>query len=110
YPYSDTVQPVSGLNRRISMARFCASCGTQMADTATTCAACGKAVAQSVGGGAAVAPAPVASQGSGLSDTVASGLAYITIIPAILFLIIEPYNRNKTIKFHALQCLGLALA
>lgn len=89
------------------MPRFCSSCGAQMADTATTCPACGKAAAQSVGGGAAAAPAPAAASG-GLSDNVASGLAYITIIPAIVFLIVEPYNRNKIVKFHAFQCLGLA--
>jgi len=89
------------------MPRFCSSCGAQMADTATTCPACGKAAAQSVGGGTAAAPAPAAGQG--LSDNVASGLAYITIIPSIIFLIVEPYSRNKTVKFHALQNLGLAV-
>jgi uncharacterized membrane protein len=56
-------------------------------------------------GGAA--PAPAAA--GGLSENVASGLAYITIIPAIIFLIVEPYNRNKNIKFHAFQCIGLAI-
>src|SRR5205085_10771254 len=72
--------------------------------------ACGKAAAaQGVGGGAAAAPAPASTAGQGLSDNVASGLAYITIIPAIIFLIVEPYSRNKNIKFHALQCIGLAV-
>jgi uncharacterized membrane protein len=90
------------------MPRFCASCGAQMGDAATACPACGKAAAQSVGGGAAAATAPAATTGGGLSDNTASGLAYITIIPAIAFLLIEPYNHNKTVKFHAFQCLGLA--
>ncbi len=44
-----------------------------------------------------------------MSDTAAGALAYITIIPAILFLILEPYNRKPFVKFHALQCLGLAV-
>ena len=30
-------------------------------------------------------------------------LAYITIIPAIVFLVIEPYNRNKFVRFHCFQ-------
>jgi uncharacterized membrane protein len=50
---------------------------------------------------------PVA--GSGLSDTAAGALAYVTIIPAIIFLVMEPYNRKPFVKFHSFQCLGLAV-
>jgi uncharacterized membrane protein len=49
-------------------------------------------------------------QGSGLSDNAAGALAYITIIPAIIFLIVEPYNRNSFIRFHAWQCIFLSIA
>ena len=52
---------------------------------------------------------PAASQ-SGLSDNAAGGLAYVTIIPAIIFLIIAPYNRNSYIRFHSWQCIFLAIA
>lgn len=47
---------------------------------------------------------------SGLSDNAAGGLAYITIIPAIIFLIVAPYNRNRFIRFHSWQCIFLAVA
>lgn len=47
---------------------------------------------------------------AGLSDNAASGLAYVTIIPAIIFLVLEPYNRNATVRFHSWQCIFLALA
>jgi len=47
---------------------------------------------------------------SGLSDNAASGLAYITIIPAIIFLIVEPFNRNPLVRFHAWQSIFLAIA
>lgn len=40
---------------------------------------------------------------SGLSDNSAGGIAYLTFIPAIIFLVMEPYNRNPFIKFHAWQ-------
>ncbi len=53
-------------------------------------------------------PPPIAGS-SGLSDTAAGAIAYITIIPAIIFLIIEPYNRNPFVRFHSIQCLGLAV-
>lgn len=62
--------------------------------------------------GAYGAPAqfpPPAAADSGLSDTAAGALAYVTIIPAILFLVLAPYNQKPFIKFHAFQCLGLAV-
>ena len=45
-----------------------------------------------------------------MQDNVAGMLAYVTIIPAIIFLVVEPYNRNRFIRFHAFQCLFFALA
>jgi uncharacterized membrane protein len=47
---------------------------------------------------------------SGLSDNAAGGLAYITIIPAIIFLIVEPFNKNSFVRFHSWQCIFLAIA
>jgi uncharacterized membrane protein len=47
---------------------------------------------------------------SGLSESAASGLAYITIIPAIIFLIVAPYNRNSTVRFHSWQSIFLTIA
>ena len=73
-----------------------------MADGATVCPGCGKAAAASA--------SATSSSGGGLQDNVAGMLAYFTIIPAILFLLIEPYNKNKFIRFHAFQCLFLAAA
>ncbi len=81
------------------MPQFCSSCGTQMADGATVCPGCGKATA---------AAASATSAGGGLQDNVAGMLAYFTIVPAIIFLVLEPYNRNKFIRFHAFQCLFMA--
>jgi uncharacterized membrane protein len=40
---------------------------------------------------------------SGLSDNAAGGLSYITIIPAIVFLIVEPYKRSAFVRFNAWQ-------
>ncbi len=47
---------------------------------------------------------------SGLSDNAAGALAYVTVIPAIIFLIVEPYNKNPYIKFHAWQSIFLGIA
>jgi uncharacterized membrane protein len=43
------------------------------------------------------------SNPSGLSDNAAGGLAYLTIIPAIVFLIVEPFKRSSYVRFHAWQ-------
>jgi uncharacterized membrane protein len=42
---------------------------------------------------------------SGLSDSAAGAIAYITLIPAIVFLVLEPYNQRPFVKFNAFQCL-----
>jgi uncharacterized membrane protein len=39
----------------------------------------------------------------------AGALAYF-FIPAIIFLLVEPYRRNRFVRFHSFQCLGLCLA
>ncbi len=39
----------------------------------------------------------------GLSIEVASGLAYFTVIPAIGFLLLQPYRSNALIRFHSWQ-------
>lgn len=59
-------------------------------------------------------PAPVpppasTPPSSGLSDNVAAALAYVTVIPAILFLILEPYNKIPLVKFHSYQSIALCV-
>lgn len=113
---------------------FCGNCGTQIADNVAFCPSCGKATGQAGSAGAAApqpapaanyqppppaAAAPAAATSAPLADNVAGMLAYITIIPAIIFLLIEPYNRNRFVRFHSFQnlffhagmvVLGIALA
>src|ERR1700759_4328452 len=73
---------------------FCVHCGTQVAEGVTFCPNCGKAVAQPDAGVAAAAPPPpyTAAAGTPIAENVAGMLAYFTIVPAIIFLLIEPYN------------------
>ncbi len=79
---------------------FCSTCGTQIPDGTATCAACAGRVASA---------SPVATTG-GMTDNVAGMLAYVTIIPAIVFLVVEPYNKNRFIRFHAWQCVFFNIA
>ena len=83
---------------------FCNMCGAQIADGTTTCAAC-------AGRAATAPPVPQASATTGgMTDNVAGMLAYVTIIPAIIFLVMEPYNKNRFVRFHSFQNLFFAVA
>jgi len=53
--------------------------------------------------GTGAAPAP--SSGGGLADNVAGLLVYLIGILAIVFLLIEPYNKNKFVRFHCFQAI-----
>jgi uncharacterized membrane protein len=55
-------------------------------------------------------PPQSSAQGGGLSDNAAGALAYVTIIPAIIFLIVEPYNRKSFVRFHSWQSIFLCIA
>ena len=84
---------------------FCASCGAPV--EGKFCAKCGAPM------GAAVPP-PGAAPGvaaAGMTDNAASALCYVLgLITGILFLVLAPYNQNKTIRFHAFQSIFMSVA
>lgn len=51
---------------------------------------------------------PSTSSG-GLESNVAAALAYLPIL-AIVWLLVEPYSKDRFVKFHSVQSLGLAVA
>jgi uncharacterized membrane protein len=79
---------------------FCNMCGATIADGTTTCAACSSRPAA----------APAAAAASGMADNVAGMLAYVTFIPAIIFLVTPPYNQSRFIRFHSFQSIFLFVA
>jgi uncharacterized membrane protein len=83
---------------------FCPNCGTQV--SGAFCPNCGA----QVGAGAYVPPASQISAG-GLSENVASALCYLFgLVTGIIFLVIAPYNQNKTVRFHAFQSIFAHIA
>jgi uncharacterized membrane protein len=40
-----------------------------------------------------------------LSVNIAGALAYFTFVPAIVFLFVDPYRKNRFVRFHAIQSL-----
>ena len=104
---------------------FCSQCGADITGV-SFCSKCGAAVAagaaestpaspsggQSAGAAAAAQPAAQpSSQGvAASSDNVMGALAYVTVIPAIIFLIVDPYKGNPFIRFHSFQSIFFCIA
>ena len=78
----------------------CPDCAATMPDAAAFCPGCGRAMRN-----------VERAQGSvcALPENVAGALAYF-LLPAIVFLLVEPYNKSRFVRFHSFQCLGLCLA
>jgi uncharacterized membrane protein len=89
---------------------FCPSCGTAV--DGRFCPKCGASVAaEAAAGTSAVPPPPAAPATGGLADNMASALCYLLgLLTGILFLVLAPYNQNRTIRFHAFQSIFLHLA
>ncbi|HEY2856969.1 MAG TPA: hypothetical protein VGJ21_00970 [Terracidiphilus sp.] len=54
-------------------------------------------------------PQAAPAQPVGMTESSTCGLAYLTCIPAIIFLVSAPYNQNPKIRFHAWQCIFLSI-
>jgi len=85
---------------------FCNSCGVTMEEGVKFCPGCGKPSSDEA---AATSAAPAATAAAGGNDNVMGGLAYL-LIPAIIFLVMEPYSKNPFIRFHSFQSLFLCAA
>jgi uncharacterized membrane protein len=73
-----------------------------MPETAVFCPGCGRCMR------AALAVEEPAKERVGLlAENIVGALAYLTFLPAIVFLLREPYRRNRFVRFHSVQCLLL---
>jgi uncharacterized membrane protein len=70
-----------------------------MPDTAAFCPSCGRAML----------PERARGKVGVLPETLAGALAYF-LVPAIVFLLVEPYKKNPFVRFHSFQCIGVWLA
>ena len=88
---------------------FCAKCGAQMSEGVTFCGSCGAPVG--AGGAPPAGTGPSPATGSAMASNVAGLLAYILgFITGIIFLVIEPYNKDKFVRFHAFQSIFFNVA
>ncbi len=103
----------------------CPVCHNEIAPQSAFCGHCGASIAPAsaseavptptaytappIAAAPAGYPAPTATASAGLSPNAAAAISYITIVPAILFLVIDPYKKMPFVRFHAFQCIGIAV-
>jgi uncharacterized membrane protein len=97
----------------------CPACHNEVSSENSFCNHCGAPIQAAAGaptgaGATAAAPAayavqPAVAASPGLSENAAAALAYVTIIPAIIFLVIEPFNKMPLVRFHSWQSIGLCI-
>jgi uncharacterized membrane protein len=104
----------------------CPQCHAQMPDNVSFCPGCGRRMW--VPGQPAAKPAPTppvprspavqpptpttpaVSLPTRPKDNLIAALAYVTFIPAVVFVLIEPFKRNRFVRFHSFQSIFLAVA
>ena len=95
---------------------YCSHCGSEL--VGRFCGKCGAAAPGVDQPGAPPPPPspppvspPRAFSAPGLDENVASALCYLgLVITGVLFLFLEPYNKNKNIRFHAFQSIFVWIA
>jgi len=87
---------------------FCSNCGAPMAEGARFCGQCGKEPGSALPVDPGYTPGSVAG---GLSPNVAGLLCYVAgLVTGVVFLILEPYNHDPFIRFHAFQSIFFSVA
>jgi len=76
----------------------CPHCAAQMPEAAAFCPSCGLSMQTEARAQGKVGILP---------EPIAGALAYLTFIPAIVFLLLEPYKKNCFVRFHSVQCLAV---
>lgn len=79
----------------------CSQCGASMPDIAVFCPACGKPLTSAK---------PALGPTGEIRDNLAAALAYFTFVPAVIFLLREPFRRNPFIRFHSFQSIFFTAA
>ena len=76
--------------------KSCPYCAAQMPNSAAFCPGCGRSMQTQ----------PMTRQKLGaLSENVLGAFAYVTFLPALAFLLRDPYRKNSFVRYHSAQCL-----
>jgi uncharacterized membrane protein len=78
------------------MSISCPQCAAQMPDEAVFCPSCG---------GTMRTPERAHGKVGVFSESIAGALAYFTFVPALVFLLLDPYKKDRFVRFHSFQCI-----
>ena len=79
--------------------KSCPDCAAQMPNSAAFCPGCGHSVQTQ----------PVARQLGVGRENLLGALTYFTFLPALAFLLLDPYRKNSFLRHHSVQCLSFWL-
>jgi len=101
----------------------CPQCHAEMPDNVVFCPGCGRRMWVPGQEPSQVSPPrirtpvetvpavrPPASISVQRKDNLIAAAAYVTIIPAIFFVLVEPFKHNRFVRFHSFQSIFLAAA
>ena len=84
------------MHQLVVTSKSCPDCASDMPETSAFCPGCGRTMRATLRAHGRVGVFP---------EGIAGALAYFSFIPAIFFLLIEPYRSNHFVRFHSVQCL-----
>lgn len=85
----------------------CPHCAARMPETAAFCPGCGQAMVGQFVTESTVNEIRAQGRVGVLRENIAGAFAYISFVPAVIFLVLDPYNKNRFLRFHSVQCLLL---
>jgi uncharacterized membrane protein len=95
---------------------FCSNCGSQVAEGVRFCPQCGREVGLTVASPESAGTPPVAQLGATtvampMAPNVVGLMCYVLgFVTGIIFLVLEPYNRDPFVRFHAFQSIFFSVA
>jgi uncharacterized membrane protein len=84
------------MDQLVVSSKSCPDCSSQMPEAAAFCPGCGRSM---------YTPERASGRVGVFSEGIAAALAYLSFIPALIFLFREPYRSNRFVRFHSVQCL-----
>ena len=89
----------------------CAKCRLPLTDGSSFCGSCGARVGEVAEAPPAAAAPETAAPAGDMAPNVAGLLTYVFgLVTGVIFLVLEPYRRERFVRFHAFQSIFFSLA
>jgi uncharacterized membrane protein len=94
---------------------FCSNCGSAVLEREIFCSVCGAPVSSAIRRPAVphnpATPPKISGAKAAMASNAAAALSYLLgFVTGIVFLVVEPYKRDKFVRFHAFQSILYSIA